>query len=42
MTNIHPNDRLYTLERALPAGTAQGEGYKSDIDLIDSQAVGNG
>ncbi|HID7838903.1 hypothetical protein [Stenotrophomonas maltophilia] len=39
MTYIHPNDRVYALVRALTAATAQGEGYKSDMTLNDSQAV---
>lgn len=40
MTYIHPNDRVYTVKRALAAAVAQTEGCKSDMALIDSQAVG--
>ncbi|WP_275575133.1 hypothetical protein [Stenotrophomonas maltophilia] len=42
MSYIHPNDRVYAMERALAAAVAQSEGCKSDMALIDSQAVGNG
>jgi len=33
MNCIHPNDRVYALERALAAATAQGEGRKVLEDL---------
>ncbi|HFF6157914.1 TPA: hypothetical protein ACOEBF_000824 [Stenotrophomonas maltophilia] len=42
MTYIHPNDRVYTLKRALAAAIVRSEGCKSDMALIESQAVGNG
>ncbi len=33
MTYIHPNDRVYALERALAAAVAQGEDRKVQDDL---------
>lgn len=33
MNCIHPNDRVYAIERALAAATAQGEDHKMLEDL---------
>lgn len=39
MTYIHPNNRVYALDRAMAAAIAQSEGYKPDMALIHSQVV---
>ncbi len=42
MTHNHPNDQVYALELTLATTAARGEDCKPDMNLIDSQAVGNG
>lgn len=40
MNCIHPNDRVYALERAVAAATAQGEDLKVLEDLREILAEG--